>query len=71
MSELLSEPLLDVADVARLFKVRRAWVYAAVEAPDGTIPHIRLGRYIRFKRHAITAWMDRREKGESGCAPGD
>ena len=60
MSELLTEPDMTVAEVARLLGVRPAWVYAAVESPESTLPHFRLGRYLRFRRSEISEWMYRR-----------
>ena len=60
MSGLLTEPLMTVAEVARLLGVRPAWVYAAVESPESTLPHFRLGRYLRFRRSESSEWMYRR-----------
>ena len=37
------------------------WVYREVRA--GRLPHIRLGRYVRFRRESIDAWLDAREHG--------
>jgi excisionase family DNA binding protein len=35
------------------------WVYREVRAKR--LPHIRLGRYVRFRREWIEAWLDARE----------
>jgi excisionase family DNA binding protein len=35
------------------------WVYREVRA--GRMPHIRLGRYVRFRRESIDAWLASRE----------
>ena len=35
------------------------WVYAETRA--GRIPHIELGRYYRYRRSAIEAWLDTKE----------
>ena len=37
------------------------WVYREVRA--GRMPHIRLGRYVRFRRESIDAWLAARERG--------
>ena len=55
---MTSEPLLTVADVAKLLNVRPGWVYAEVESTDGTLPFNRVGRYIRFERPAIERWLE-------------
>jgi excisionase family DNA binding protein len=36
------------------------WVYREVRA--GRMPHIRLGRYVRFRRESIDAWLVARER---------
>ena len=36
-----------------------SWIYA--ETRCGRLPHIRLGRYVRYRREAIEAWLDRSE----------
>jgi excisionase family DNA binding protein len=53
--------LLDAADVAEMLRVPTTWVYA--EARAGRLPHVRVGRYRRFRRQAIEQWIDEHEKG--------
>ena len=57
------EKLLTADDVAELMRVTRAWVYA--ETRRNALPHLRLGRYVRYRRSAIEAWMLRVERGPS------
>ena len=37
------------------------WIYREVRA--GRLPHIRLGRYVRFRQESIDAWLDTCEHG--------
>lgn len=53
--------LLDAAGVAALLRVPTSWVYA--EARAGRLPHVRIGRYRRFRRGALEAWIAARERG--------
>jgi excisionase family DNA binding protein len=53
--------LLEAEDVANYLGVRTDWVYREVRA--GRLPHIRLGRAVRFRRESIEAWIDSRERG--------
>ena len=53
--------LLTAEDVAALLQVPKSWVYA--EARAGRIPHVTLGRYRRFRREAIEAWLAAAERG--------
>jgi len=57
--------LLTAEEVAALLRVTPAWVYS--ETRGHRIPHIRLGRYVRYRREAIFAWMDELE-GRSNAA---
>lgn len=44
-------PLLDAEAVAQLLGQKRSWVYDEVQA--GRLPHIRLGRSLRFRPEDI------------------
>jgi excisionase family DNA binding protein len=41
--------------VAAYLKMTPAWVYAQTRA--GKIPHISLGRYVRYRKSALDAWL--------------
>jgi excisionase family DNA binding protein len=59
-----SEPgarLLEAEEVAQYLGMRTDWVYREVRA--GRLPHIRLGRAVRFRRESIEAWLESRERG--------
>jgi excisionase family DNA binding protein len=47
-------PLLDAAGVADLLSVPKTWVLA--EARADRIPHVRLGRYVRFDPDDLAEW---------------
>ncbi len=47
--------LLTADDVAASLGVSRDWVYSEVRA--GRIPHVRLGRHVRFRCEAIEQWI--------------
>jgi excisionase family DNA binding protein len=48
-------PLLTVDDVAERLGVTKDWVWAQARA--GRIPHVKLGRYRRFREEAIEEWL--------------
>ena len=56
-------PLLTVDDVAERLGVTKDWVWAQARA--GRIPHVRLGRYRRFREEAIEEWLASLEATES------
>lgn len=47
--------LLTAEEVAERLGVTKDWVWAQARA--GRIPHVRLGRYRRFREEAIEAWV--------------
>ena len=53
--------LLDATEVAELLGVPTSWVYA--EARAGRLPHVRIGRYRRFRRRTVDAWIVDHERG--------
>jgi excisionase family DNA binding protein len=53
--------LLVAGDVARMLGVPRTWVYAETRA--GRLPHVKVGRYRRYRREAVEAWIIDHEGG--------
>jgi excisionase family DNA binding protein len=49
------DPLLTADDVAALLRVTKAWVYAETRAQR--IPHVPLGRYVRYRESAVLDWI--------------
>jgi Helix-turn-helix domain len=58
-------PLLDATGAAELLAVPPSWVLA--QARKDRIPHVRLGRYVRFDPNELVAWR-RSRAGPSGRA---
>lgn len=62
-----ADELLTVPEVAAMLKVKRSWVYDSVNSKIGPqLPHVRLGRYIRFQRSAVLEFVQRQRKGYMG-----
>lgn len=59
--------LLAADEVAVLLGVPKSWVYAETRA--GRIPHITLGRYRRYRRDTLEAWLSQRERGPVPARP--
>ena len=53
--------LLTAAEVADLLAVPESWVREATRA--GRLPHLTLGRYRRYSRQAIAAWLEQQQAG--------
>ena len=56
--------LLDAKAAAELLAVPASWVLA--EARADRIPHIRLGRYVRFDADELEQWWRARMQGPVG-----
>lgn len=54
--------LLDADEVAAILSLSPEWVRA--RARTGDLPCVRLGRYVRFQRAAIQAYVEARAEGE-------
>jgi excisionase family DNA binding protein len=57
----VSERLLNATQIADLLGVPTTWVREHARA--GTIPHYRLGRYVRFKEAEVLAWVETCRQG--------
>src|SRR5690349_5424986 len=51
--------LLDAAQVGAAFGLRPKYVLTL--ARDRGMPHIRLGRYVRFREASVKQWLDEHE----------
>lgn len=66
--EALAEPLLDAVAAARLLSVRPSWIYEAARA--GRLPHLKIGRHIRFLRSDLESWVLTKRAGGSPAPRG-
>lgn len=53
---VLSEPLLNASEAARLLHVPRSTLYELVRSRR--LPHIRVGRGLRFTRKGLAGWIE-------------
>ena len=56
--------LLTAEEIAERLGMKTDWVWAQARA--GRIPHVRLGRYRRFRESAVEEWLRELETGGSG-----
>jgi excisionase family DNA binding protein len=60
---IATDPLLTADEVAELLQVTKAWVHAETRAKR--IPHVPLGRYVRYRRSAVLQWIAALERNAS------
>lgn len=54
-------PFLDARQASTILNVPASWI--AAEARAGRIPHVRLGRYVRFNGDELMRWCEGRAVG--------
>ena len=62
VARMVSERLLDAAEVAELLHIPTSWVRAETRA--GRLPHVELGRYRRYDREVVLAWVAGQRRGQ-------
>ena len=61
--------LLTAEEIAERLGMKTEWVWAQARA--GRIPHVRLGRYRRFRESAIEAWLRNLEADSTAPTNGE
>ncbi|MBN1461060.1 MAG: excisionase family DNA-binding protein [Armatimonadetes bacterium] len=54
-TETRTRRLVTVRELAGYLAVPESWVYQ--RTADGSIPHVRVGRYVRFDLRAVERWL--------------
>jgi excisionase family DNA binding protein len=57
----MSDRILTAREVAAFLAVKESWVREATR--DGRLPHLRLGRYRRYRRADIERWLGEQQAG--------
>ena len=66
LDQALGDPfeMLTAGEVATWLRVTKDWVYTQTRA--GHIPHVSLGRYVRYRRSAVAEWVAQIERSTAG-----
>ncbi len=57
----MSDRLLTACEVAAFLAVKESWVREATR--DGRLPHLRLGRYRRYRPEVLERWLEEQQAG--------
>jgi excisionase family DNA binding protein len=49
-------PWLTIQEAADFLRVPVSWLYERTRT--NSVPHVKLGKYVRFDRDELTAWVD-------------
>ena len=54
--------LLTITEMAARLKVHPSWLYSRTrETGEGTIPRIKIGKYIRFNESEVFEWLRKKQ----------
>ena len=57
------EDFLTVPELAAALKVKDSWVYGETrKSGKGSIPRLRVGKYLRFSLEEVMDWLRRQQK---------
>jgi predicted DNA-binding transcriptional regulator AlpA len=60
---MAEQGFLTVIELAGVLKVKPSWIYGETrKTGPGTIPRIRVGKYLRFSLPEVLAWLKDQEK---------
>ncbi|MFC1890924.1 helix-turn-helix domain-containing protein [Thermodesulfobacteriota bacterium] len=56
---------LTINEMADTLKVPKSWLYSRTrETGPGTIPRVKVGKYIRFRPDAVIQWIEKQNESE-------
>ena len=67
-AKMLPGALLAPPQVAEILNVPLSWVYSSAE--NGTLPSFKIGKYRRFSRADIEAWLAQHARGAEATSNG-
>jgi len=53
------DQLMDITTLSRLLSVKPMTIYGWIH--EGIIPHIKLGRLVRFDEKEVRVWLDKKK----------
>ena len=57
---------LTVSELAEALKVPKSWIYSRTrEIGPGTMPRLKVGKYLRFDYQAVMDWLRKQNEAES------
>lgn len=58
---------LTIDEIAGRLKVKKSWLYQFTRLRgESAIPHLKVGKYLRFEEDKVMAWIRDRNKGAAG-----
>ena len=64
----LGKKLIGVKEVSETTGLPASWIYS--QAAAGRIPHLKLGKYLKFRPQEIAAWLETHRRGGNSQGAG-
>jgi excisionase family DNA binding protein len=61
----MGERYVNIKEVESFTGLPRSWIYA--KAAAGEIPHLKVGKYLRFRLTEVEAWLAQHRRGARYC----
>jgi excisionase family DNA binding protein len=65
----MTEAYVTIKEVERYTGLPRSWLYA--KAAAGEIPHLKVGKYLRFRLSEVEAWLAQHRRGVTNGDAGE
>jgi excisionase family DNA binding protein len=57
--------LLNIEEISKVLNVPRSWIYARTrETGPGSMPRIKVGKYLRFELVKVMDWLKEQNKAD-------
>ena len=66
MSEKEKFSLVDVESLAAILGVPKSWIYQRTCRGQAAIPHIKLGKYVRFNVEEVLRFLSKQQANKKG-----
>lgn len=57
-----SQTLVSIREMAKILDVKPSWIYQRTRLGQKAIPHVKLGKYVRFDSDEVIAFFAKKEK---------
>lgn len=58
----MNDELMTIDELANKLKVKRSWIYQySRQTGPGTIPRIKIGKYLRFRLDEVMEWVEKNQ----------
>lgn len=65
MESINHKRLITIDQLADMWQVSKSWVYSRTrQTGPGSIPRVKVGKFVRFDLDAVTEWLQRQNEIE-------